>query len=150
LQNAAPHEVGQPIISESILKEVTNMARILLIDDEQHIRDRFDMEMTGDGYAVQTIGSCWNFIPRIELFRPELVVLDIKLAGCDGLDILEEIRNYYPDLPVILWSAYDTYKYEIRSIGADYYVLKSYDLTELKTRVRMSLETAASPAFAAA
>jgi DNA-binding response OmpR family regulator len=117
------------------------MERILLIDDEQHIRDRFEREFSDDGYAVYAVGSRCDFMKRIEFFKPKLVILDIRIGSCDGLEILEQIRDAHPDLPVILWSAYDSYKFETRAIGADYYVLKSFDLTELKSRVKMSLET---------
>jgi CheY-like chemotaxis protein len=121
------------------------MARILLIDDEQHIRERFSSELAEGGYYVSALASCCHLRKRIELFKPDLIVLDIKLVDCDGFEVLEEIRNSYPDLPVILWSAYDSYQYDIRSIAADYYVLKSFDLSELKKRIVRSLEAAVLP-----
>ena len=45
------------------------------------------------------------------------------------------------DLPVILCTAYDTYKYDQMAIAADYYVVKSFDLTELKTAIQRVIET---------
>jgi two-component system, response regulator, stage 0 sporulation protein F len=121
------------------------MARILLLDDEQHIRERFSSELTEAGHSVLALASCCHLQRRIELFRPDLIVLDIKLVDCDGFEVLDEIRNSYHDLPVILWSAYDSYRYDIRSIAADYYVLKSFDLGELKNRIVRSLEAAVLP-----
>jgi DNA-binding NtrC family response regulator len=58
----------------------------------------------------------------------------------DGLELLKKIRNQYYDLPVILCTAYDTYKYDQRSMDADYYVLKSFDLCELKKIVKRAVE----------
>jgi two-component system, response regulator, stage 0 sporulation protein F len=126
-----------------------SMARLLLIDDEQHIRERFSSELGEDGHSVMALASCCHLMKRIELHKPDLVVLDIKLVDCDGLEILMEIRNSYPDLPVILWSAYDSYRYDIRGIAADYYVLKSFDLAELKERIARSLDAAVLPKWLA-
>ncbi|MGB6378425.1 MAG: hypothetical protein WBG24_17060, partial [Syntrophobacteria bacterium] len=50
------------------------------------------------------------------------------------------IRNLYHDLPVILCTAYDTYKYDQKSIAADYYIVKSFDLSELKMAIERAIE----------
>ena len=58
----------------------------------------------------------------------------------NGLDLLQEIRNKFYDLPVILCTAYDTFKEDIKSIAADFYVIKSFDLAELKKKIVKALE----------
>jgi len=68
------------------------------------------------------------------------VILDIKLVDYNGLELLKEIRNEYYNLPVILCSAYQTYKYDLRSIAADYYAVKSSDFSELKTAINRAVE----------
>ena len=65
----------------------------------------------------------------------------LKMVDYNGLDILQYIRNRFYDLPVILSTAYDTFKQDMKSIAADFYVVKSFDLTELKKRIAMALET---------
>ena len=82
-----------------------------------------------------------KILERIEKEKPDLIVLDIKMADESGLDILQEIRNKYYNLPVVLCTAYDTFKEDMKSIAADFYVIKSFDLTELKNRIAMALET---------
>lgn len=77
---------------------------------------------------------------RIAFFQPQVVVLDIKLVDYDGLELFQEIRGTYHNLPVILCSAYYTYKYDKKALAADYYVVKSFDLTELKVAVRKTIE----------
>jgi two-component SAPR family response regulator len=62
------------------------------------------------------------------------------MAGYNGLDLLQEIRNRFYDLPVILCSAYDSFKRDMKSIAADFYVVKSSDLTQLKKTIAMALE----------
>ncbi len=59
-----------------------------------------------------------------------------------GLDLLQEIRTENQKIPVILSTAYDSYQHDIKSIAADYYVVKSVDLTELKDKVRMAISKA--------
>jgi two-component system response regulator (stage 0 sporulation protein F) len=68
------------------------------------------------------------------------VVLDIKMVDYNGLDLLQEIRNRFYNLPVILCTAYDTFKEDIKAIAADFYVIKSFDLTELKKKIARALE----------
>jgi len=56
------------------------------------------------------------------------------------LELLQDIRKNFYNMPVILCTAYETFKKDLRSIAADYYVTKSYDLSELKGRIRMAVE----------
>ncbi|NCO60031.1 MAG: two-component system response regulator [Deltaproteobacteria bacterium CG_4_8_14_3_um_filter_51_11] len=117
------------------------MAKILIVDDEQHIRYLYSEELTEAGYEVTTAENGFKLLEKIEEEKPDLVVLDIKMVGYNGLDLLQEIRNKFYDLPVILCTAYDTFKEDMKSIAADHYVIKSFDLTELKNRIAMALES---------
>ena len=119
------------------------MARILIVDDEEHIRFLYSEELTEAGYEVITAESGHNLLGRIDDEKPDLVVLDIKMVDYNGLDLLQDIRNKYYDLPVVLCTAYDTFKEDMKSIAADYYVIKSFDLTELKTKIAKALEGSA-------
>ncbi len=116
------------------------MARILLVDDEEYIRQLYTEELSEEGYEVSTMASGHNLLKRIDSLQPEAVVLDIRLVDYDGLELLQEIRNRYHDLPVILCTAYDTYKEDPKAIAADYYVVKSFDLSELKMAIQRAIE----------
>jgi DNA-binding response OmpR family regulator len=116
------------------------MARILLVDDEEYVRQLSTDELTEEGHEVLTSASEHALLRRIAFLQPQVVILDIKLVDYDGLELLQEIRGTYHNLPVILCSAYDTYKYDQKAFAADYYVVKSFDLTELKVAVRKTLE----------
>ena len=85
-----------------------------------------------------------ELLERIRHIKPEVVVLDIRLVDYDGLELLQEIRNQYHDLPVILCTAYDTYKEDPKSLAADYYVVKSFDLAQLKRAIEKALEADSS------
>ncbi len=100
----------------------------------------YSEELSEAGYEVITAADGFKLIERIEKEKPNLVVLDIKMVDYNGLDLLQEIRNKFYDLPVILCTAYDTYKEDIKAIAADFYVIKSFDLTELKKKIARALE----------
>jgi DNA-binding NtrC family response regulator len=117
------------------------MAKILIVDDEEHIRMLYQVELEDEGYEVVTAPDGHNLLERIESDKPNLVVLDIKMAGYNGLDLLQEIRNRFYNLPVILCSAYDSFKRDMKSIAADFYVVKSSDLTQLKKTITRALES---------
>jgi len=116
------------------------MARILLVDDEEYIRRLYTQELSEEGHEIFSVATGHNLLNRIDLLRPELVVLDIKLVEYDGLELLGQIRNRYYDLPVILCTAYDTYKHDAKASAADYYVVKSFDLSELKMAIQRAME----------
>jgi len=116
------------------------MSRILVVDDEKSIQLLFADELTDEGYEVVTTGDGGGVMGLIEKARPDLVVLDIKLGKKDGLDLLQDIRNTYYNMPVVVCTAYPNYKGDLKSIAADYYVVKSSDLRELKEKVRMAFE----------
>ena len=116
------------------------MKKILIVDDEEVIRMLYGEELEEEGYRVVTAGSGHGLMEMIEREKPDLVILDIKMAEHDGLDLLQEIRKRFYNIPVILCSAYSSFKGDLKSIAADYYVVKSADLSELKQKIKMALE----------
>jgi CheY-like chemotaxis protein len=114
--------------------------KILIVDDEEVIRMLYGEELEEEGYSVVTTGSGHGLIEMIGKENPDLVVLDIKMAEHDGLDLLQDIRKDFYNIPVILCSAYSSFKGDLKSIAADYYVVKSADLSELKQKIKMALE----------
>ena len=120
------------------------MARILVVDDEEHIRLFYSEELSEEGHRVWTVATGHELLERIRHIKPEVVVLDIRLVDYDGLELLQQIRNQYHNLPVIISTAYDTYKEDPKSMAADYYVVKSFDLSELKMAIQKALEGNAS------
>jgi two-component system response regulator (stage 0 sporulation protein F) len=118
--------------------------KILIVDDEEHIRFLYSEELKEEGYDVITAESGHRLLERIKQEKPDLVVLDIKMVDYNGLDLLQDIRNEYYDLPVVLCTAYDAFKEDIKSVAADFYVVKSFDLTELKKKIARALEAASA------
>lgn len=116
------------------------MKKILIVDDEDVIRMLYGEELEDEGYNVITTGTGHGLIGLIDREKPNLIILDIKLSEHNGLDLLQDIRKEFYNIPVILCSAYSSYKGDLKSIAADYYVVKSADLSELKQKIKMALE----------
>ncbi len=121
--------------------------KILVVDDEKHIRMLYQEELEGEGYDVVTSDGEEAILPLMERVSPDVVVLDIKLGGNrSGLDLLQEIRGKDQGIPVILSTAYDSFQHDLKSIAADYYVVKSVDLGELKSKVSLAMGKATAGA----
>ncbi len=117
------------------------MPKILVVDDQELVRLLYSEELKESGYEAITADSAYKILEKVEEEKPDLVVLDTKMVYYNGKDILQDIRNHFYDLPVILSTAYDSFKEDMKSIAADFYVIKSFDLTELKQKIAMALET---------
>ncbi|MFW5487710.1 MAG: response regulator [Desulfovibrio sp.] len=117
--------------------------KVLVVDDEKHIRMLYREELESEGYVVATSNGEEDILELLNREKPQVVILDIKLgANRSGLDLLQEIRGQDQDLPVILSTAYDSFQHDLKSIAADYYVVKSVELTELKSKVDLAMKKA--------
>jgi DNA-binding response OmpR family regulator len=109
---------------------------ILVVDDEEHILRLYEKEFSDDGYQVKTAKGAEEAIEIARKGEVDLVVLDIKMEGKNGLEILSDFRRINKDLPIILNSAYSTYKSDFQSWLADAYLVKSSNLEELKKTIK--------------
>ena len=115
------------------------MKKILVVDDEENIRFLYKEELEEEGFLVELAKSGEEALEKLSLSRPDLVTLDIKMPGIGGIEALKRIREFDRDLPIILCSAYGDYKQDFTTWASDAYVVKSADLTELKTTIRRFL-----------
>lgn len=114
--------------------------KILVVDDESHIRMLYQEELQAAGFEVALSDGREPIMKVIEREKPNVVVLDIKLGGTvTGLDLLQTIRAANTTLPVILSSAFESFQHDLKSIAADAYCVKSIDLTNLKETVKSVL-----------
>ncbi len=116
--------------------------KILVVDDEPHVRMLYQEELQAEGYAVGVSDGQEPIMSAVGREKPDLVVLDIKLADVSGLDLLQSIRANDTALPVILSTAYDSFQHDLKSIAADAYCVKSVDLTILKDTIKQVLQKA--------
>ena len=115
------------------------MSKILIVEDEKPLLELYKNELEEEGWEVMPLESGEKILECIEAFGPDLVILDIRLGGTEGLRVLEQIKSHDVNLPVILNSAYSNYKQNFSSWIADEYVVKSPDLTELKSTIKKYL-----------
>jgi two-component system response regulator (stage 0 sporulation protein F) len=115
------------------------MKRIMVVDDEENIRLLYQEELEEEGYTVDVAANGEEALDKLTSFVPDLITLDIKMPGMDGVETLRRIREVQRDLPVILCSAYGEYKRDLTTWASDAYVIKTSDLTELKKTIRTLL-----------
>ncbi len=116
------------------------MYTILVVDDEASIRTLYREELEDAGYRVLCAEGGEDARRILGEGSVHLVVLDIKLRGESGLQILQEISRDRTDLPVVLSTAYSSFKDDFSSWLADAYVVKSGNLDELKAEVARVIE----------
>lgn len=114
-------------------------ANILVIEDEEPMRDLLSAELADEGYDVATAASGEEGLALFDARRPDLVILDIKMAGIGGMKTLELLRERTLDVPVLLFTAYPEYKQDFNAWASDDYVVKSSDMAPLKEKIRFHL-----------
>jgi two-component system, response regulator, stage 0 sporulation protein F len=110
--------------------------KLLVVDDEENIRMLFKEELEEEGYQVEAASNGLEALEKLKGSSFDLVVLDIKMPGMDGIQALNEIKNLNKDQPVILCSAYGEFKQDFSSWVSDGYVVKSADTRELKQTIK--------------
>jgi CheY-like chemotaxis protein len=112
------------------------MTRILIVDDDDRQRLLYREQFEDGGFEVFEARDGREALVCIDRQQPDAVVLDINMPGMDGLDTLARIHDRHRRLPVVLNSAYATYRDQFVSWIADAYVTKSSDPSELLDAVR--------------
>jgi len=120
----------------SFLSASTDMSKILIVDDEQNTRLLFKKELTDDGYVVITASNGHEALTRFRSEHPDLVILDVKMPGMDGLDTMARMLSIDRHVPVILTSSYSYYRDNFLSWAASAYIEKSSDLTTVRSTIR--------------
>ena len=118
------------------------MQQILIVDDEESMREFLEILLIKEGYSVQTAASAEDAIRRIDAAEFDLVLTDLKMPRGSGIDVLERVKGSWPDTQVILMTAYSTIETAIEALkkGAYDYVSKPFKLDELKVIVEKALE----------
>ncbi len=111
------------------------MKNILIADDDQNLALLYEQELTDEGYCVDVVHDAQTAIERVKDNPPDLLILDIRMPGMDGIEALNHILGINNQLPVILNTAYSNHKDNYLTWSANAYVVKSSDLSELKTAI---------------
>ncbi len=115
------------------------MEKILCVDDDLSLLSLSQEELSEEGYEVILARNGKEALEKYDQESPDLVVLDIRMPVTDGLETLNALLGRNRQLPVILNTAYPTYRDNFMTWGAEAYVLKSSDLSDLKKKIREAL-----------
>src|ERR1041384_6321827 len=132
-----------PLGFASILPRQT-MDKLLLIDDEADVQYSFRRIFDSPEIEISTASSGEEGLKQIPRFKPDLVIMDVRMGGISGLETLRRLRQTDARLPVIIMTAYGTTQTAIEAmkLGAYDYILKPFDVPKLKALVANALEAA--------
>jgi DNA-binding response OmpR family regulator len=111
------------------------MAKIMVVDDEPNLRTLYQLEIENMGHDVVSISNGREAVKAVYQYNPDLIVLDLNMPQGDGMDFLSWLMCNHLGIPVIIYSAYSHYKSDFMTWGAEAYLIKSSDLTELKKEI---------------
>jgi DNA-binding NtrC family response regulator len=116
--------------------------RILIVDDEDGMRRLLSRVLTREGYETSAVGSGAEALRLVASERFDLVVTDIKMPEMDGLQLLAELKEYEPSLPIIVITAYGTIENAVQALrsGAYDYIAKPFENDEIKLTVAKAFE----------
>ena len=111
------------------------MSKVLIVDDEPHLRLLYETELRRAGFETMTASNADQGLEFVETMKPDLVILDIRMAGMDGIEALQHILERDNTIPVVLNTAFSSYRDNYLTWAADAYVTKSSDVSELVSTV---------------
>jgi two-component system NtrC family response regulator len=116
--------------------------KILVIDDDESLRRVLEYNLAQEGYAVLTAASGEQGLDLLKKEGADLVVTDVRMAGMDGLQVLEGVRKLDPNIQVIILTAFGTIEMAVEAMkaGAFHYISKPFNRDELKLTLRKALQ----------
>ena len=111
------------------------MNQVLIVDDSQPIRERLAALLSESG-QIRIVGEAGNVQEgwqAVQFFRPDTVILDIRLPGSTGIALLKKIKEHYPRVTVIMLTNFDDaqYRRQCRRLGADHFLNKTLEFEKI-------------------
>ena len=118
------------------------MSKILVVDDDPDILTVVQIVLSMNNFKVQTLSKSDDIARSIKTFVPELILLDIALAGADGREICKQLKNSNETkhIPVILFSAHHHPGKSIEDCKADGFISKPFETSHLVETIRANIE----------
>jgi DNA-binding response OmpR family regulator len=113
--------------------------RLLVVDDEENLRELYRLELEEEGYDVDTAANALDVMNKLDTGKYEIIVLDIQMPGMPGIDLLQKIMARDKRQPVILNTSFASYQDNFMTWPAEAYVLKSSDTSALKQAIKKVL-----------
>ena len=111
------------------------MKQVLIVDDSEQIRERL-AALLAESAEIQIVGQAGNShqaLKAIERLKPDIVVLDIRLPGSSGIEVLKQIKAQHPQTQVIMLTNYDhaMYRQQCQNLGADHFLNKTREFEKI-------------------
>ncbi len=121
--------------------------RILVIEDDERLAHFLKQGLTQDGFAVDVFGDGETGLEEFEITSYDIVILDWKLPGMDGISVCKEIRKKGSNIPILFLTAQDTLGDKVKGLdsGADDYLTKPFSFIELASRLQALLRRRHAP-----
>ena len=118
------------------------MAKVLIVDDESSIRRAFREILEFQDYKVEEAADGVDALVKAKQWKPDVVIMDIKMPKMDGMEALEKLQEKFPDLPVIMISGHATIDTAVEAVkkGAFDFIAKPPDLNRVLITVRNALD----------
>lgn len=116
-------------------------SRVLIVEDDENQRALYEEELADEGYEIITAADGREALQIVKENRPDLVVTDINMPVMDGLDMISRLIEVDRSIPIVIHTAYASYREQFSSWSADAYVVKASDLDELKATVKKLLHS---------
>ena len=122
--------------------------RVVVVDDERNIRRTLSMVLEGEGYDVETFESAEEVLPGLAKRRIDVMLLDVRLPGMDGIELLEKVKETRPNLPVLMISGHASIEDAVKAmaLGASDFMEKPLSRETVLARVTHALQGAAKAA----
>ena len=120
-----------------------NVKRLLIVDDQQGIRLLLNEVLKKEGYVTYLAANGAEALRYAEEESIDCVLLDMKIPGMDGIEILKRLKEKWPQLPVFMMTAYGELDVvqEALDLGAIRYFTKPFDIFEVRDAVNRTLKT---------
>lgn len=117
------------------------MAKLLIVDDQLGIRRLLYEAFHEEGYEVDLAGSGLEAIEKVKAASPDLILMDMKMPGMNGIETLQEVREIDDSVAVIMMTAYGELEIiaEAVKFGIKEYVTKPFDIIELRELVKRTI-----------
>ncbi|TVM00270.1 MAG: two-component system response regulator [Candidatus Brocadia sp. WS118] len=112
------------------------MKTILVVEDDKNQLLLYEQELSMEGYNIITARDGLEAIKKVKEHLPDLIVMDITMPKMSGIEAMGKILSEHKNIPVIINTAYTSYKDDFMSWSADAYIIKSSDMKELKDKIK--------------
>ena len=118
------------------------MKKLLIVDDQMGIRLLLDEVFSREGFTTRLAANGMEALQSVEEEIPDCILLDMKMPGIDGIEVLKRIKKGWPEIPVIMMTAYGEVELtnDALNIGAVEYFTKPFDIYEVRDAVSALIE----------